>query len=145
MSIKSDIVVRLIKDKIVNLNTGGVMKNILLILFSVSLAVFGQFFLKKGMLQIGEMPLSIGTPFYLLGKVLTNLRLFIGFSLFGLSAVVWLVVLSRVDLSLAYPMVSIGYVFAMFLSWKYLGEEISVIRLAGVAVICCGVFLLSRS
>lgn len=121
------------------------MKNLLLILFSVSLAVMGQFFLKKGMLQIGEIPLNFGTPFFLLGRVFTNFGLFLGFSLFALSSVVWLVVLSRVDLSLAYPMVSMGYILTILISWKFLGEEISSLRWAAVFVICIGVLLLSRS
>ena len=124
---------------------GAEMKNLLLILCSVSLAVFGQFFLKKGMLQIGEIPLNFGTPFFLLGKVFTDFRLFLGFSLFALSSVVWLVVLSRVELSLAYPMVSIGYILTIVIAWKFLGEQISSLRWFAVAVICIGVFLLSRS
>lgn len=121
------------------------MKNFLLILFSVLLAVLGQFFLKKGMLGIGQIPLNLGTPFFLLKKVFTNLGLFFGFFLFAVSSITWLVVLSRVDLSFAYPMVSTGYILALFISWKFLGEEISLLRWMAVVVICIGVFLLSRS
>jgi len=121
------------------------MKNFLLILCSVLLAVLGQVFLKKGMLQIGEIPLNFGTPFFLLGRVFTNFRLFLGFSLFALSSIVWLVVLSRVELSFAYPMVSIGYVLTVFISWKFLGEGVSSLRWAAVCVICAGVLLLSKS
>lgn len=120
-------------------------KNIMLILISVSLAVLGQFFLKKGMLDIGEIPLNFGTPLFLLGKVFKNLKLFFGFSLFGLSAVTWLVVLSRAELSFAYPMVSMGYILTLFISWKFLGEVISPMRWLGVVIICVGVFFLSRS
>lgn len=121
------------------------MRNILLILFSVSLAVFGQVFLKKGMLDIGEIPLNFGTPFFLLGRVFSSFKLFFGFTLFALSSVTWLVVLSRVQLSFAYPMVSMGYILTVLISWKYLGETISPLRWIAVVVICAGVFLLSRS
>lgn len=121
------------------------LKNMLLILFSVSLAVFGQFFLKKGMLAIGEIPLNFGTPFFLLCKVFSSFRLFFGFLLFALSSITWLVVLSRVELSFAYPMVSVGYILTILISWRYLGETISPLRWIAVFVICIGVFLLSRS
>lgn len=121
------------------------MKNFLLIICSVSLAVFGQFFLKKGMLQIGEIPFNFGTPVFLIRKIFSNFGLFFGFALFGLSAITWLVVLSKVELSLAYPMVSVGYILTLFISWKFLGEVVSPLRWAAVIVICFGVFLLSRS
>lgn len=121
------------------------MRNFLLILCSVSLAVFGQFFLKKGMIQIGEIPFNLGTPFFLFKKILTNFGLFLGFTLFALSAITWLVVLSRVALSFAYPMVSLGYILTLLISWKFLGEVVSPLRWAAVMVICFGVFLLSRS
>lgn len=121
------------------------MKNLWLIICSVSLAVFGQVFLKKGMLEIGEIPLNFGTPLFLLGRVFTNLKLFFGFFLFALSSITWLVVLSRVELSFAYPMVSIGYILTILISWKFLGEVISPLRWLAVIVICIGVFLLSRT
>lgn len=121
------------------------MKNILLILLSVGLAVFGQFFLKKGMLDIGQIPFNVSTPFFLIGRIFSNFKLFLGFALFGLSSIVWLVVLSRVQLSFAYPMVSIGYILTLLISWKYLGETISPVRWAAVAVICLGVVLLAKS
>lgn len=124
---------------------GGFVKNIFLILLSVSLAVFGQVFLKKGMMSIGEIPFNISTPFFLLGKVFTNFKLFIGFALFGLSSVVWLVVLSKVELSFAYPMVSTGYILTILISWKFLGETISPVRWIAVVVICAGVALLAKS
>lgn len=121
------------------------MRNILLILCSVSLAVFGQFFLKKGMLDIGKIPFNFGTPIFLLVRVFSNFKLFLGFTLFALSSIIWLVVLSRVELSFAYPMVSMGYILTILISWKFLGETISPLRWIAVIVICAGVLLLSRS
>ena len=66
-------------------------------------------------------------------------------ALYGVSAMIWTVVLSKLDLSLAYPMVSMGYVLVVFLSWLILKEPVSLLRIAGLAVICCGVLLISRS
>lgn len=121
------------------------MKNILLILLSVSLAVLGQVFLKKGMMQIGEIPFNLSTPIFLLGKIFNNFKLFLGFALFGLSSIVWLVVLSKVELSFAYPMVSTGYIFTILISWKFLGETISPARWIAIIIICSGVALLAKS
>jgi len=121
------------------------VKNILLILLSVLLAVFGQFFLKKGMMDIGEIPFNLSTPIFLIGKIFTSFKLFLGFLLFGLSSIVWLVVLSKVELSFAYPMVSTGYILTILISWKFLGETISPARWIAVVVICAGVALLAKS
>lgn len=121
------------------------MKNIFLILFSVSLAVTGQFFLKKGMMDVGEIQLSITVPVFLIKKIFSNFKLFLGFTLFGVSSFVWLVVLSKVPLSLAYPMVSVGYVFTVILAWQLLGEVVSPLRWIALAIICSGVVVLSRS
>jgi drug/metabolite transporter (DMT)-like permease len=85
------------------------------------------------------------TPIFLVGKVFSNFKLFLGFTLFGLSSVVWLVVLSRVELSFAYPMVSMGYILTLLISWKFLGECISPMRWIAVCVICAGVAMLAKS
>ncbi len=58
---------------------------------------------------------------------------------------IWTVVLSKLDLSLAYPMVSMSYVLVVFLSWLILKEPVNVMRIAGLVVICGGVLLISRS
>jgi drug/metabolite transporter (DMT)-like permease len=57
---------------------------------------------------------------------------------------IWVVILSRVKLSFALPMMSTTYIFVVFLSWLVLKEEVPLIRLIGVFVICAGVFLVSR-
>ncbi|MGH7155332.1 MAG: EamA family transporter, partial [Acetobacteraceae bacterium] len=57
----------------------------------------------------------------------------------------WLAVLSRVPVSAAYPMISIGFVIVALLGWAFLGETLTPTRVAGIAFICCGVLLVSRS
>jgi multidrug transporter EmrE-like cation transporter len=64
---------------------------------------------------------------------------------FGVSSVFWLVILSRIDLSYAYPMVSIGYIAVVLFSYFVFKENVSLIRWIGVITICAGVFLISRS
>ena len=64
---------------------------------------------------------------------------------YGLSVVVWLVGLSRVPVSQAYPLLSLGYVINVGLAWWLLGETPNVLRVAGIAVIVFGVVLVARS
>jgi len=58
---------------------------------------------------------------------------------------VWIVGLSRVDVSIAYPMLSLGYVVNAFAAWYLFGEVLSVQRLVGIGIILVGVFVLARS
>ena len=67
------------------------------------------------------------------------------FAVYGISALVWMIVLSRVNLSYAYPMVSLGYVFVVILSRYLFGESVTMLRLAGTLVIGVGVILISQS
>lgn len=64
-----------------------------------------------------------------------------GLALYGIGAVLWLVVLSRVPLSMAYPLVSLGFVFVALLSWGVLGEALPLMRIAGISLIFAGVVL----
>ena len=64
---------------------------------------------------------------------------------YGLSVVVWIVGLSRLPVSQAYPVLSIGYIIAALLAWIVLGETISLERWAGIGLIIAGVFLVSRA
>lgn len=119
------------------------MTNYLILFLSVSLAIIGQLLMKQGMNQFGTFPVS-----QLLFKIIpmfTNPWVFAGLASFGLSAVFWLVVLSRLNLSLAYPMVSLAYVVVAFASIIFFKEPVGFIRWMGILVIVFGVFLISRS
>jgi len=121
------------------------MKNFLLIFFSVTLAICGQLSLKNGMLKIGFISLNLNNlPMILLNALLSPFVL-LGLCLFFISALSWLVVLSRVELSWAYPMVAMGYIITVFLSWLLFKENVSLIRIIGCLTIALGVILISRS
>ena len=121
------------------------MKNFLLILFPITLAVSAQLSLKQGMLKVGFIGLNINTLPMLLLKALLSPFVLLGLSLFFISALSWLVVLSRVELSWAYPMVAMGYVVTVFLSWLLFKENVTLIRIIGCLIIALGVILISRS
>jgi len=131
---------------ICNLGENSMTKSIILILFSLSLAIGGQFLLKAGMNQIGRI--GAGDALYykaMLLKTFIHPYVILGLFLYVVSAVSWLVVLSRVNLSFAYPFAGLGYVIVMFVSWRFLQEPVSAVRLTGAILIALGVIFISRS
>ncbi len=119
------------------------MVNYIILAISILLAVAGQLFMKKGMLLFGTFPVS-QLPYKLIPMFL-NPYVFFGLACFGASAVFWLVVLSRLPLSLVYPMVSVAYILVAFFAWLLFKEQINLMRGLGIMVIILGVFLISRS
>jgi drug/metabolite transporter (DMT)-like permease len=120
------------------------MKSILLVLCSVTPAVAGQLILKYA---IGRMNLSMEEtgPVGYYVRLFTTPLVLLGFLMYGVSSLFWLFILSKLPLSLAYPLVSMGYVLVVFFSWLLLREQVGIGRMLGVAVICCGVALLALS
>ena len=119
---------------------------VLYILISVVIGGVGQVLLKKGMDDIGQLTLSL--PWRQLGATLwrigTNPYVFIGLVVYLGATVFWLVALSRVDLSYAYPCASLSYVILLLASWLLLKESITPVRLIGTLIICLGVFIIYR-
>jgi multidrug transporter EmrE-like cation transporter len=108
-------------------------------LLSISLSAVAQLLMKIGMTGLRSSGL-IGST--LLIATATNPYITGGFAAYGLGAVFWLKVLSRADLSLAYPLVSLGFLLVAVLSWLLLGEHLSLGRVAGIALIVLGVALI---
>jgi len=78
-------------------------------------------------------------------ELLTVPWLWAALGCYGLSVVVWLVGLSRVPVSQAYPLLSLGYVINIGLAWWLLGEAPNALRVAGIGVIVLGVVLVAKS
>jgi len=114
------------------------------IFVSILLAVFGQLLLKIGMLRIGRFSISISNVVQQYARILLNPFVIAGIVGFGLSMLVWLYVLSRLELSIAYPFVALNYVLILFASHFFLKEAITPLKIMGVAVIMAGVYLISR-
>lgn len=120
--------------------------SLLLILFSVACGVAGQLTLKTGMTQVGQVGgAALADPMGLALRVIGNPFVVGGLGLYVLGAAAWLTVLSRVPLSLAYPILALSYAFTPFLAWILLGESVPSLRWLGIGTICLGVFLVSRS
>ena len=117
------------------------MKTIAVILFSVILGVAGQLFLKQGVRSSGAISgLSWETV-----SILFRPLVILGFISYGVSSLGWLVVLSRTELSFAYPMVALGYVLVFFFSWWFFGDKVTAVRVIGLVLICLGVVLVALS
>ncbi|MNX53811.1 putative 4-amino-4-deoxy-L-arabinose-phosphoundecaprenol flippase subunit ArnE [compost metagenome] len=120
--------------------------SIALILASVLVGVFGQLFLKAGVSKLGTIGgAAMANLPHLLGSVATNPLIIAGLACYGLGAAIWIIVLSRVDLSLAYPMLGLGYVFVLLTSWLLFGEAVTPLRWLGALMIVAGVVLVARS
>jgi drug/metabolite transporter (DMT)-like permease len=107
--------------------------------------VTAQSLWKVGLGRIGVIDVG-GSPLLpQLVKLLKSWRILAGIGIFGISSLLWFDLLSRMELSLLYPMVSFVYVIAFFVGWFWLGETPSWSRLLGIVVICGGIYLTSRT
>jgi multidrug transporter EmrE-like cation transporter len=120
-------------------------KYIPLILIGVLLNAFAQILLKKGMLSIGYFEIQFQYFFPMLKKVATNLYVLLGLGSYVVSVAIWLLVLARVEVSYAYPFLSVGYVLVTVMGYYVFQENLSWMRAIGIVVIVVGVILLSRS
>ena len=111
----------------------------------VLLNAAAQLVLKKGMSQIGSVQIDAASVLTMILKASANLYVWTGLLFYVVSFVVWLMVLSRVEVSYAYPFLSIGYIIAAFAGYFYFSESMTMSRIGGILIICAGVFLLYRS
>jgi drug/metabolite transporter (DMT)-like permease len=120
---------------------------IALILFSVTLAAVAQLTLKHGMNLVNDQlaPDVFSLNGSSLSVVIRQPHVWSGLFLFGLSALVWLLVLSRASLSFAYPFAALTYVLILLFDQFVLDETVPPLRWAGVAFIGIGIILVSQT
>ncbi len=116
-----------------------------LVLTGVLLNAAAQLLLKAGVKDMGIIQLSPATIFSAGLKLALEPHILGGLTCYVISVVVWILALSRVQVSIAYPMLSLGYVVTAFIAWAFLGETVNAMRITGIAVIIVGVFLVARS
>ncbi|MFN8457634.1 MAG: EamA family transporter [Anaerolineae bacterium] len=116
---------------------------IILGLVAIILLSAGQTSLKAGLNAIGGVSLADGVRGIL--KLFQTPWVIIGFLCYGLSSVLWLDVLSKLDFSLAFPMVGLTYVFTLLIGRFFFGEAVGWERVLGVVLILSGVLFLIRS
>lgn len=117
-----------------------------LIVVSVAFAVAGQVTLKTAMTEIGRIGTAqVSNAADTVARAAKEPRLWLGLALFGISAVFWLVVLSRVPLSVAYPFVGMSYILVVLLSRFVLHEHVPASRWLGVFVVAAGIVIIGLS
>jgi len=117
---------------------------IVLILVNVVLGSIGQVSLRYGASLLGDLRAGQGIAASVLCafKGIFTLYIFLGFSLYAISSVLWVLVLNQVSLSFAYPMISLSYVLVVLLSAVILGERVPLVSVGGLVLICVGVSLI---
>jgi multidrug transporter EmrE-like cation transporter len=114
----------------------------LLFLAAVLVSSGGQAFLKLGALKLG--PVEAGNAVEKVLNILRTPELLFGLVLYGISAVLFILVLTRVKLSVAAPAVSITYIISVLIGYFFFKEPISGRHLIGFALIICGVILVIK-
>ena len=118
---------------------------IALILFSVALAAVAQLTLKHGVNQVTASSGVLRVDADSVRDLVTTPSVWAGLALFGLSAIVWLAVLSRTSLSFAYPFASLTYVLILLADRFVLDQEVPALRYAGVVFIIVGIVLVAQT
>jgi multidrug transporter EmrE-like cation transporter len=116
-----------------------------LILIGVLLNAVAQLLLKAGARYVGAFEFSLANVIPVGSKLIANWPIIGGLACYVVSVLVWIMALSRVEVSIAYPMLSIGYVINAGLAWWLFGEAVTPMRMVGIGIICVGVFIVARS
>lgn len=117
------------------------LQEFFLLLIAILASVAGQFFLKSGALKLGKVSIENLSSHLL--HIITVPELVIGLICYALGAIVYILVLTRINLSIAAPSVALGYVFAVLISHFLFHEAIPIERVVGVGLIICGVVLVA--
>jgi drug/metabolite transporter (DMT)-like permease len=116
------------------------LQEFLLFLLSNVAGVSGQFFLKTGALKLGKLTASNFVSHVL--SIATTPELVIGLACYGVGAVLYILLLTRVKLSILAPAVALQYVFSVMIGHFVFRESVSPLRIFGIAFIICGVVML---
>jgi len=115
------------------------------IFVGICLNAVAQLLLKAGTNAVGAIHLTAENWFSTGVKLATQLPILGGLTCYVISVVVWIIGLSRVDVTIAYPLLSLGYIINAIGAWYFLGEVVSAQRILAIGVIIVGVILLTRS
>lgn len=116
-----------------------------LLMAGVLLNAAAQLLLKAGVNSVGLFEFSRANLLPVGWKLATEPHIVGGLACYVISVVVWIMALSRVEVSVAYPMLSVGYIVNAVAAWYLFGEALGPMRMAGIGVIILGVYIVARS
>lgn len=116
-----------------------------LVMCGVLLNAVAQLLLKAGTNAVGAFEFSAANVWPVGWKLATQPFIVGGLGCYVISVVVWIMALSRVEVSIAYPMLSVGYVLNAAAAWYLFGEAVTPARMVGIGIIILGVFIVARS
>jgi multidrug transporter EmrE-like cation transporter len=115
-----------------------------LILAGVVLNALGQLLLKAGTNAVGRFEFVPDNIVPVATRVASEPHIMAGVLCYGVSLIVWIMGLSRVEVSVAYPLLSLGYVINAAAAWYLFGESMTPARIAGIGFIVVGVCFIAR-
>jgi multidrug transporter EmrE-like cation transporter len=116
-----------------------------LILTGVLLNAAAQLLLKAGARSLAGIDFVLANGTLIAGRIAQSPAILVGLVCYAISVVVWILALASVEVSVAYPMLSIGYVVNALAAWWLFGENVTLMRVAGMLVIITGVWLVAKS
>ncbi len=119
---------------------------LMLVLICVLAGAAGQIFWKEGMSSMGRINgvgdlLQVKTML----DIFTNKFIILGIILYAISVFLWLGAMSTLDVSFMYPLLSLGYIVTAILAFVFIGENVTLLRWAGIVVIIAGCFMITKS
>ena len=121
------------------------LSTLLFLLAGVFLNAGAQLLLKAGVNAVGPIHFGAAAVWPTVGRVLVQWPVLAGLACYVVSVGLWLVALSRVEVSVAYPMLSLGYVVNALAAYWLFGEALGPARFGGIALILLGVFVIART
>ena len=116
-----------------------------LVLTGVLLNAAAQLLIKAGAETVGQFSFTVSNIWHAGLHFALQWQILLGLVCYAVSVVVWILALTRVQVSMAYPMLSLGYVVTAFAAWWLFGEALTIQKLVGIAIIIVGVILVARA
>lgn len=117
------------------------VKNLLLIFIYILCVTTAQLLLKISMMNMGMVKIDIN--FFV--KSFSDVRIIAGTFLYCVSFIIWIITLNRVEITFAYPLLSLSVVLVAIISWLFFNETFNMIRLSGIALTIMGAWLVVKS
>jgi len=113
------------------------------VLVSILIGSLAQILLKQGTKHIGPLAFSFENIGSLLLRIFSQPLVVLGLALYGVSFVIWIFAISKLEISVAYPMLSVGFIVNAVAAYYLLGESMSLYKLLGIFFIILGTFLIT--